>query len=95
VANMAAEDPSKLKSTAQMGANMAQANPSQGGMMMAAAGMAAASNAPAPAPAPTYAPAPAPAPAYAPAPAPAGAPSQAAGFQVDDYAIGDDDGTAI
>jgi len=98
VANMAAEDPNKLKSTAKMGANMAQANPSQGGMMMAAAGMAAASNAPAAAPAPTYAPAPAPAPVYAPAPAPGPAPApygQAAGFQVDDYALGDDDGTAI
>ena len=38
VANMAAEDPNKLKATAQMGANMAQANP---GMATAAMGMAA------------------------------------------------------
>ena len=38
VANMAAEDPNKLKQTAQMGANMAQSNP---GMATAAMGMAA------------------------------------------------------
>lgn len=95
VANMAVEDPNKLKNTAKMGANMAQANPSQGGMMMAAAGMAAASKmpAPAPAPAPVYAPVPAPAPIYAPAPAPAA--YQGSNFQVDDYELGDDDGTAI
>ncbi len=96
VANMAAEDPNKLKNTAKMGANMAQSNPSQGGMMMAAAGMAATANQPTPAPAPVYAPAPAPAPVYAPAPAPGPAPYGAAtNFQVDDYALGDDDGTAI
>lgn len=102
VANMAVEDPNKLKNTAKMGANMASSNPSQGGMMMAAAGVAAQSSmppAPAPAPAPMYAPAPAPAPMYAPAPAPAAAPAaaygQQAGFVVDDYELGDDDGTAI
>lgn len=95
VANMAVEDPNKLKNTARMGANMAQSNPSQGGMMMAAAGMAAASAKPSPAPAPVYTPAPAPAPVYAPAPAPAPAPYKATDFQVDDYALGDDDGTAI
>lgn len=95
VANMAVEDPNKLKNTAKMGANMAQSNPNQGGMMMAAAGMAAAAST-APAPAPVYAPAPAPAPVYAPAPAPGAAPyGNATNFQVDDYALGDDDGTAI
>ena len=38
VANMAAEDPNKLKATAQMGANMAQANPGMAAAAMGAAG---------------------------------------------------------
>lgn len=99
VANMAVEDPNKLKATAKVGASMASSNPSQSGVMMAAAGMAAtASTSSQPSPEPVYAPNPQP--VYTPDPAPkagqgAAQPYGQAGFQVDDYELGDDDGTAI
>eukprot|EP01043_Picozoa_sp_COSAG02_P033378 COSAG02_NODE_2274_length_9257_cov_21.945840_6_plen_86_part_00 len=58
---MAAEDPNRLKNTAKVGASMATADPSKGGMMMAAASTAAALNAPSkPTPEPVYAPDPQP-----------------------------------
>lgn len=91
VANMAVEDPNKLKQMGKTGANMAASNP---GMASAALGMGmgmgggSAFGAPAPAPAPAPPPPPAPAPAaFAPAPVTA--------FQVDDYDLDGDGGTAI
>lgn len=86
VANMAVEDPNKLKSTAVAGANLAQSNP---GLATAAMGMAAGGG--------TFGSTPAPAPVQAPAPTPVpvSAPPSGTEFQVDDYDLGDDGGTAI
>ena len=91
VANMAVEDPNKLAANAKMAGNLAQQNPGLAQAAMGSMGVqASAGFAPASAPAP----APAPVPAQF-APGPTTSSAAPTGFQVDDYDLGDDDGTAI